>query len=335
MSLSKQPAAGPSKRENPLFCAGEEGALFPVGLPSLILEGEAPCDLYQRTRDGAFLFLARKGLPLPKSVRGSLSERGVVQLFVRQEEAHLYFDYLREQVIRIAKDPLTPPEKKAGFIYSSCQDIMARVMTEPRAVFLSQAHEILGPTIDLIATSDEAARHLVQLTAHDHATFVHSTNVGIFATAMARIIYGQGQDLRRLASGFFLHDLGKCRIPLEILNKPGPLTPAERKIINRHPEEGRLLLQQSGWLTEEAEIIVVQHHERDDGTGYPQGLKAREIHPLARICRMADIYEALTADRPYCRKRNTYDALQLMKEELLSDVDQEIFGHFVKLFASD
>ena len=334
MSQLKQPATDPLKPGNPSFSQEDQADLFPVGLPGLILEGDAPCDLYQRTRDGGFLFLARKGLPLPKSIRGSLTERGVVQLFVRQDEAHLYFDYLREQVVRVAQDPLTPPEKKAGFIYSSCQDIMARVMTEPRALFLSQAHEILGPTIDLIATSDQATRHLIQLTAHDHATFVHSTNVGIFATAMARIIYGQGQDLRRLASGFFLHDLGKCRIPLEILNKPGPLTPEERKIVNRHPEDGRLLLQQSGWLTEEAEIIVVQHHERDDGTGYPYGLTAGNIHPLARICRMADIYEALTADRPYCRKRNTYDALQLMKEELLSDVDEEIFGHLVKLFAS-
>ncbi len=73
------------------------------------------------------------------------------------------------------------------------------------------------------------------------------------------------------------------------------------------------LLQERGFATEEAEIIILQHHERDDGTGYPYGLSCSDIHPYARICRLADVYDALTCDRAYHRKRTTFEALKLMQ----------------------
>jgi HD-GYP domain-containing protein (c-di-GMP phosphodiesterase class II) len=157
--------------------------------------------------------------------------------------------------------------------------------------------------------------------------------VGIFSIALARIFFGanSSHDMQRLGVGFFLHDLGKCKLPLEILNKPGALTPEERQVVNRHPEDGSTLLRESGYATEEAEIIILQHHERDNGTGYPNGLKGSEIHPYARICRLADVYDALTSERPYHKKRTTFEALKMIKEEMV-DLDQDLINCFIKLF---
>jgi HD-GYP domain-containing protein (c-di-GMP phosphodiesterase class II) len=77
--------------------------------------------------------------------------------------------------------------------------------------------------------------------------------------------------------------------------------------------------------------ITLQHHERDNGTGYPYGLKAKDIHPYAKICRLADVYEALTADRPYRKSYSTFEALRIMKDEV-GDMDRDMFDQFVKLF---
>ncbi|MEJ2201594.1 MAG: HD domain-containing phosphohydrolase, partial [Desulfuromonadaceae bacterium] len=109
---------------------------------------------------------------------------------------------------------------------------------------------------------------------------------------------------------------------------------AERKIINKHPQDGRMMLEESGLLTEEAKIITGQHHERDDGKGYPNGLTGNDIHPYARICRLADVYEALTADRSYHKRHSTFEAFKIMQKQFTSELDRKLYELFLKLFSA-
>jgi HD-GYP domain-containing protein (c-di-GMP phosphodiesterase class II) len=99
-----------------------------------------------------------------------------------------------------------------------------------------------------------------------------------------------------------------------------------------HPYKGYEILDEAGFLTKEAELIVLQHHERSDGTGYPQGLKGREIHEYGRICSLADVFDALTSRRSYHRERSPFDALELMREKMLGHFERELFERFVLLF---
>lgn len=309
------------------------GSLYPVLLETL-LSPAAPCDLFHRLREDEYTFFARQGLRFDPLAKTTLLERGTRYLFVRQEDVPLYFDSLRETLSVLVRDPTVSSKEKAEAIHACCMQTMRRVFEEPRAAFLEQASKIIALTVDLITRDDHAARCLVRMTAHDHNTYVHSTNVGIFSIALAKIFFGTDttHDMRRLGAGFFFHDLGKCHIPFEILNKPATLTPEERQLILRHPEEGYRMLKRFGLLTEEAGIIVLQHHEHDDGSGYPRGLAGGAIHPYARICRLADVYEALTSDRPYHQRRSTFEALKFMKEEIVADMDQELLRHFIGLF---
>jgi len=313
----------------------ELGDLYPVGLECLYLDRCAPCDLYRRLQSGELVFFARRGIPFDQEARERLNELGVSELYIREDDVPCFFAFIRETLERIVRDSAVSPQKKAKAVHVSCMETMRRTYAEPRAVFLQQAHEVIAPTVELIVHDDAATRALVQLTAYDHCTYVHSTNVGIFGIALARIMYGRESTavMERLGAGFFLHDLGKCRIPVEILNKPGALTPKERQIVNRHPRDGYEILRQEGFMTDEAEILTLQHHEREDGRGYPAGLITPDIHPYARICRLVDIYEALTADRPYHRRRSTFEALKFMQEKILTDMDQELVRNFVLLFA--
>ncbi len=307
---------------------------LPISLECLQPERQAPCDLFIRNREGCFLFFAQKGLAFDASHRQRLVANGISILHIRDEDSQLYFDYLKDEITALVRNPSCRPEKKAAAVHSACQDILARVTADPRAAFIGQACEIITPTVDLIVSDDSATKHLIQLTAYDHYTYTHSTNVGIFSIALARLLYRNHSmgELRRLGAGFFLHDLGKCRTPIEILNKPGKLDPEEWQVMQRHPQEGHTMLEEAGYMTKEAQIILLQHHERDDAKGYPFGLGRDDIHPLARICRLADVYDAITSDRPYSKRKSTFEALKLMREQIVTDIDEKLFTHFVRLF---
>jgi len=138
------------------------------------------------------------------------------------------------------------------------------------------------------------------LDSRDVGTESHSRRVHGYALATAREHGVPEADLTDLAHGVLLHDIGKIGIPDAILLKPGPLTPEEWGIMRRHPEIGRRLLEKIPFL-KGAVPIVYSHHERWDGTGYPQGLRGEEIPLGARIFAVVDAFDAMTFDRPYSR----------------------------------
>lgn len=308
--------------------------MIAVGLSLLDQERTAPCDMFRRVGEEDYILFASKGLPLSQGLAENLRQNSVSSLYIEPEEGAAYFDCLKKITEQTVADVLATPEQKAQVVYSSCKEILRQVFDDPRASFLHMATDIIAPTMDLIVSDDMATRCLIKLTDYDQQTYTHSTNVGIFGIALARNYYGQEavRDLKAFGAGFFLHDLGKCRIPLHIINKPGPLTPGERQIVNRHPEDGYKILQENGVMTEGLEFLTLQHHERDDGGGYPYGLTRKDIHPYARICRIVDIYEALTSERPYHQRSSTFDTLKLMKEKLVVDMEPGLFEHFVRLF---
>jgi len=144
--------------------------------------------------------------------------------------------------------------------------------------------EVLGAAIDL----------------RDSPTAGHSRRVFLYSIEIAKRMGGLEQQMRNIAMGAWLHDIGKLAISDAILLKPGPLTDNEREIMERHAQIGYDLVKGIPFLAEAAEIIFA-HHERCDGSGYPRGLKTRAIPVGARIFAVADTFDAMTSDRPYRR----------------------------------
>ena len=138
------------------------------------------------------------------------------------------------------------------------------------------------------------------LDSRDVGTEAHSRRVHGYAMATAQVYGVPTEDLVDLAHGVLLHDIGKIGIPDHILLKPGPLTPGEWETMRRHPEIGKRLIEKIPFL-KGAVPIVYCHHERWDGTGYPQSLKGEEIPLGARIFMVVDAFDAMTFDRPYSK----------------------------------
>lgn len=147
-------------------------------------------------------------------------------------------------------------------------------------------------------------KNLVQLTdirLHDTYTFAHSVNVAILATLLGVLLKFSREDLLKLTLGGLLHDLGKITVPYEILTKAGHLADDEWHIMQGHPEAGRQRLKKMFPSDTLLSTIALQHHERIDGSGYPNHLLGDQIHRYARIVAIADVYDALTSVRPYKR----------------------------------
>ncbi|SFU59229.1 HD-GYP domain-containing protein [Alicyclobacillus macrosporangiidus] len=154
----------------------------------------------------------------------------------------------------------------------------------------------------------------------DPYTAGHNVRVALFALQLARMMGVSREGMRALLRGGVVHDVGKLEVPDAILNKPGPLTPEERAIIEQHPVTGYDMCRYIGFMTEELAVIR-HHHERWDGTGYPDGLSGTDIPLLARILAVADVYDALTSTRAYRAPWPHERALQVIAEGAGSQFD--------------
>lgn len=146
------------------------------------------------------------------------------------------------------------------------------------------------------------------LDAKDAETEGHCQRVTAITISIAKLMNVDGEQLRQIARGAFLHDIGKMGIPDQVLRKPGPLTEDERVLMRRHCEIGYSVLKKIPFLSEAAEIVLA-HQEFFNGCGYPRGLKGDEIPLGARIFAVADTVDAMTSDRPY-RKAMPIQAAQ-------------------------
>ena len=161
---------------------------------------------------------------------------------------------------------------------------------------------------------------------HHSQTYQHCLVVTGLATAFGQMIGASSVDRRRLSVAGMLHDIGKARIPVAILEKPGPLDDAEKELIKQHPRYGFDALKDVTSLPDEMRDMVLHHHEYLDGSGYPHGLKGGEISDLVRIMTIADIFGALVerrAYRPPLRGEAAYKILLDMGGKLDKDLVRE------------
>lgn len=172
-----------------------------------------------------------------------------------------------------------------------------------------------GTELVLAAVSEVGiAAWLAEVWRHDIGVYQHTLGVaGHAATFGAQIGLGRA-DLARLVSSALLHDIGKSRIPTEILNKPGPLNPEELRLMQRHPDIGADLLRAQGGFEDAVIDVVRHHHERLDGKGYPDRLSGPAISDLVRIVTICDVYSALTERRTYRQPASAAEALAIMTD---------------------
>ncbi|MFC1537801.1 HD-GYP domain-containing protein [Candidatus Latescibacterota bacterium] len=291
-------------------------------------------DVFFKTNDDKMVLYCANGEKVDDKIREKISSNRITNLYINKRDKVQYDLQIENNLSNILSDPEIDTFVKTKTAYDSIKNVANILFESPKAQIIRRYRKSIYSTMDYVFNNNDALLNLINMTTFDFSTFNHSVNVGIFAVGLTNELFDNMADfnLKEMVAGFFLHDIGKCSISSRILNKNTILTTTEWKIIKKHPEEGCKILKKNYALTEEAEIIVSQHHERFNGEGYPKGLRGDEIHIYAKICQIADVFDGLTSYRPYRRKYSSFSALTIMKKEMYQDFDPEFFAKFVKLF---
>jgi HD-GYP domain-containing protein (c-di-GMP phosphodiesterase class II) len=276
-----------------------------------------------------------------EQVAGEMSEKirehQVEKLFILKKDWNQYHVYVEDNLDTILADISMPPPRKALVSYGTIAHIAEQLFRSPRAEFIRRYKKSIMTTLKHVVNDDPALRSLIGLTTFDFSIFNHSLNVGIFGMGLLKEILGKqpGHNLGEISVGFFLHDIGMCRVPPDIIHKKGPLSKAEWKCLRGHVEEGVRILEEHHMLTHESRIIISQHHERQDGSGYPRRLHGDAIHEYAKICSIADVFDGLTSYRPFRKEHSSFDAMRIMKAEMFRNIDPVYFERFVRMFSRE
>ncbi|MET1115229.1 MAG: HD-GYP domain-containing protein, partial [Comamonas sp.] len=169
-----------------------------------------------------------------------------------------------------------------------------------------------------------------RLKTADNYTYMHSVAVCALMVALAKQIHLDEEHTRIAGMAGLLHDLGKAAIPLAVLNKPGKLTAQEFAMVQNHSVRGHALLKEGGNVEDAVLDACLHHHEKMDGTGYPDKLKGEEITLIARMTAICDVYDAITSERAYKRGWDPAEALHRMADWTNGHLDPRLFQAFVK-----
>jgi len=266
--------------------------------------------------------LLRAGVKLTPRYRELLSRAGISAVYVEDElsDGIIVEPIIDDQTRAIAT-------RAVSGAYNSARDAIGRGrQLAPEAV--RALEDVVKRILEQIESSGGAALALADLSSADGYTFQHSIDVAALGLLIGSRYFGdhgwtdfrgecrfdQLEDrLSILGLGLLLHDIGKLAIPLGILNKPGKLTPEEWEIMKTHPRAGVDILDGSRW-SPLVKSVVLRHHERWNGSGYPDGKLGDEIHQMARIAAVADVYDAITSERLYAPARPAHEGVRAIIE---------------------
>ncbi|GAB3495840.1 cyclic di-GMP phosphodiesterase [Curvibacter fontanus] len=199
-----------------------------------------------------------------------------------------------------------------------------------KTVDAAGAQRLVDEISDSVSRNASALISLARLKTADDYTYMHSVAVCAMMIALARQLGLDEAQTRSAGLAGLLHDLGKAATPMKVLNKPGKLTDAEFTIIKSHPLQGHAMLMAVGNVDPIALDVCLHHHEKTDGSGYPEGLKDAEISLFAKMGAVCDVYDAITSNRPYKNGWDPAESLRKMAEWSKGHFDQKVFQAFVK-----
>jgi len=249
--------------------------------------------------DGRVLLSA--GAVLTETYIARLRDLGIPSLYIREDDfaaiieaPELISEKTRIETVKIVKDSF-------------------KQMEEEHKINIRLVQTVVNNLIEELLNNNDLLVSLTDIRSFDDYTFGHSVNVCILSLMTGITMRYHDTKLKELGMGALLHDIGKLAIDKSLLNKNDDLNREEYLEIKRHTEYGFNLLRNQEGLSLFSAHIALQHHERWDGKGYPRGIAGDDIHEYARIVAVADVYDALLADRPYRSAYTVNQALTIMK----------------------
>ncbi len=281
--------------------------------------------------------------------RGKDVAAGTASLSREEVDARIDTDFSRLDdlpPVMVAPPPPPPPPandrrpasmqselRRAASICSQAKEAVVSMFNEVRmgkAVDAESASNLVEEISNSVLRNPGALISLARLKTADDYTYMHSVAVCALMVALARQIGLSEEHTRSAGMAGLLHDLGKAAIPLAVLNKPGKLTDEEFTVVKSHPVEGYHMLKEGGSVEAAVLDACLHHHEKVDGTGYPDRLPGDKISLIAKMAAICDVYDAITSNRPYKNGWDPSESIRRMAEWTNDHFDPRLFQAFVK-----
>ncbi len=247
---------------------------------------------------------------------------------------------VEDELLNIIKEPSSEPRaplheelERARKLQARSKAAVTSMLQEVRmgnAIKVSEAAPLVDEISESITRNPEAFLNLARLKTKDDYTYMHSLAVCALMIALGKQLGLTGSDLKEAGLAGLLHDVGKMMIPDDVLNKPGKLTDEEFDIIKQHPRKGWEILRESPEISATILDVCLHHHERVDGTGYPERISSNPLSLLARMGAVCDVYDALTSNRCYKNGWEPAETIRKMAEWRNGHFDERVFQAFVK-----
>ena len=277
-------------------------------------------------------FSGREPAHLEK-LRG-LIESGELQekLYIKETDRMKYHGQATESLRALVNDPKVKLEVKVGKVYEVSKEIMKEFFDFGASTnILRYSDQAIENMEDCLIQNKELGFFLIaKIASKDYYTYTHSINVGMYCMVFGLQTNMSDTDSLELGLGGMLHDVGKVKIPREILDKNGKLTDSEFEQVKSHCVFGEEMLIEMMCYGERVVEVAGQHHERFGGGGYPMDKSGDAISHFSRICKVMDVYDALTTRRSYKNAMTPLEALKVMNNDMKGHFDSTIFADFIR-----
>ena len=292
---------------------------------------ELPCDVYLATGGLAILY-ATVGSGSAELVRRL---DGEAHILIRVEDEDLFRRSLAAGLRGVLADVSLPPTERSRRAYAITSEVVRPLFGSGAVIErdgLAVTHAAVDALADSLTEDDDLVWSIVATMQRHLTTHTHAINTAIYAVVLAQYLRMAGrEEILDTGRGALLHDIGKTRISERILDKPGPLTKPEWRVIHGHPETGLRLVTLALGRVPGYGHIIVEHHERADGSGYPGGRRGGQVAIDSQLVAIVDAFDAITSERSYKIASTPFEALRIMRFEMAGQFNDELLTEFIGL----
>lgn len=312
----------PKKRLGATLINHEE-VYTPIPIKNLRPGMKVNFDVFNKTkcikkRDYKYDIFISTGDICQSSLIDEFNQKGLHYVYFRERDGAKVLQYLYHNLSLLLKDNKIAPSKKAEMLYDTALIWTRRFYYEKHVRSpeeMKAGFKLIACLLSILSQDNNHHQWLPGLRRHGDKLYAHSLHTSIMGVAFTKYLGWPSSEIMEFAQGALLHDIGMVEIPQSILNKPGRLSKVELELIKKHPQDSCRIIKEIASLSANPMIMIFQHHEFGDGSGYMQGLKLAQINQWARILRIIDSYEAMISNRSWREKYDALDALQEIRKE--------------------
>lgn len=311
--------------------AGAKGNFYKVPLELFRKGDKLEADLYMYYQGNHIIFRS-KGNTWSDDDTRNLSNFGVSEVYVKFESPKQHHQFLNSRLTLMVEARDVPVRVKAQALYEVSDPLLSQIYVSPKSEEQIEAAFKYVKNCIKFLNDKGSLPELIELSSKSFSEHVHALHVSAYSIALAKIVGFQSYDsIQALGCGALLHDIGKSKIDQKILTKPAELTDPEWMEIRKHPAYGEEILKKHDFIPALARRVVVEHHERVNGKGYPHGKK--DLHAFSKIVAITDVFNSLISERPFKKAMKPYEALKYMIVSMKEEFDPKLLGDFIEMLS--